>query len=214
LIGRIDWLVARGVRIIHFCGGEPTIHPGIAGLIGHVHGQGGKSRLTTNGIVLPDALLAALRTHRTDVKVSIHGDRDHHNRMVGCDAFDRSTANLRRMLDAAVPVTVQTTVVAGHEWVVEWMIGFCRKGGVRRLSILPFIPRGNGAERSVEYELSFAARRSLRELVSRRRKALTGRLEIRWLDFTARPVPVVEADGTLLLEGPTEAADEILGRLP
>jgi MoaA/NifB/PqqE/SkfB family radical SAM enzyme len=93
------------------------------------------------------------------------------------------------------------------------MIAFCRDLGVRRLSILPFIPRGSGAARSAEYELSFAARQSLRDLVARRRKALTGRLDIRWLDFTARPVPVVEADGIVLLEGPTEAADQIICRL-
>jgi MoaA/NifB/PqqE/SkfB family radical SAM enzyme len=213
-VHRIDWLVARGVRTIHFCGGEPTIHPGLTELIAHVHARTAKSRLTTNGISLPDHLLAVLRVHRTDVKVSIHGDRDYHNRLVGRDAFDAATANLRRLIDATVPVTVQTTVVAGGEWVVEWMVQYCRELGVRRLSILPFIPRGSGAARSSEYELAPAQRRSLHGLVSRRRKTLTGRLEIRWLDFTARPVPVVEADGTLLLEGPTEAADETLYRLP
>jgi MoaA/NifB/PqqE/SkfB family radical SAM enzyme len=213
LTHRIDWLLARGVRILHFCGGEPTIHPALPDLIARVHTFGAKSRLTTNGITMPDHLLATLRAHRTDVKVSIHGDRDHHNRMVARDAFDPAAVNLRRLLDAAVPVTVQTTVVAGAEWVVEWMIAFCRDLGVRRLSILPFIPRGSGAARSAEYELSFAARQSLRDLVARRRKALTGRLDIRWLDFTARPVPVVEADGTVLLEGPTEAADQIICRL-
>jgi MoaA/NifB/PqqE/SkfB family radical SAM enzyme len=206
--------MTRGVRIIHFCGGEPTIHPGIASLIGHVHAGGAKSRLTTNGIAMPDELLATLRAHRTDVKVSIHGDRDHHNRMLGRDAFDAAVGNLRRLLAAAVPVSVQTTVVASGEWVVGWMVGFCRDLGVRRLSILPFIPRGSGLARAQEYELSFAERQALRSLVARKRQALSGRLEIRWLDFTARPVPVVEADGTVLFEGPTEAADEIICRLP
>jgi MoaA/NifB/PqqE/SkfB family radical SAM enzyme len=144
LIHRIDWLLARGVRIVHFCGGEPTIHPGIANLIGHVHAGGAKSRLTTNGIAMPGELLATLREYRTDVKVSIHGDRDHHNRMLGRNAFDATVSNLRLMLGAGMPVSVQTTVVAGGEWVVEWTAAFCRDLGVRRLSILPFIPRGNG----------------------------------------------------------------------
>jgi MoaA/NifB/PqqE/SkfB family radical SAM enzyme len=158
-------------------------------------------------------LVSTLRTHCTDVKVSIHGDRDHHNRMVGRDAFNQATVNLRRLLGTKVPVTVQTTVVAGAEWVIDWMIAFCRDLGVRRLSILPFIPRGRGAARSGEYELTVAERQTVRDQVIRRRKALTGGLEIRWLDLTTRPVPVVEADGTVLLEGPTEAADEVLARL-
>ena len=53
LMQRLDWLAARGVRTIHFCGGEPTIHPALAELIGHVRGQGGSSQMTTNGIALP-----------------------------------------------------------------------------------------------------------------------------------------------------------------
>jgi MoaA/NifB/PqqE/SkfB family radical SAM enzyme len=182
-------------------------------LLAHVHARFAKSKLTTNGITLPDPLLAVLRAHRTEVKVSLHGDREHHNRMVGRDAFDKATANLRRLLDAGVPVSVQTTVVAGGEWVVDWMISFCREARVRRLSLLPFIPRGSGAERAAEYELSSSARRDLREMVARRRKSLVGRLELRWLDFTARPVPVVEADGRVVIEGATETMDEILARL-
>ena len=46
LIHRIDWVLARGVRTVHFCGGEPTIHPALPQLIGHVHDRGGKTRLS------------------------------------------------------------------------------------------------------------------------------------------------------------------------
>src|SRR6185369_856603 len=133
-----------GVRTIHFCGGEPTIHPAMAALVGHVESRGAKSRLTTNGIVMPEELLRAMRQARTGVKVSLHGDREHHNRMVGRPGFDQATATIERLIGARVPVSVQTTVVAGGEWVVDWMAVFCRAAGVRRLSILPFIPRGSG----------------------------------------------------------------------
>ena len=85
--------------------------------------------------------------------------------------------------------------------------------GVRRLSILPFIPRGSGLERRGEYELTAMERRALRETVNRTRKRYCGRLEIRWLDFTARPVPVMEADGRVLLEGATEALDRVLAHV-
>ena len=44
--------------------------------------------------------------------------------------------------------------------------------------------------------------------------ALNGRLEVRWLDFTARPVHVVEPDGRILLEGASEAQDVVLGYIP
>ncbi len=214
LTSRIDWLLASGVRIFHFCGGEPTIHPALADLIEYVHRQGGKTRLTTNGILLPERVLAVLKLHRTSVKVSVHGDREYHDRMVGRVAFDQTSENLRRMVASRLDVSVQTTVVSGGEGVVTWMAAYCVKMGVRRLSILPFIPRGSGYGRRGEYELTDAERQSLRELVSRTRKAYSPRLEIRWLDFTVRPVPVMEADGRVLLEGATESLDRVSAEMP
>jgi len=214
LIGRLGWVMARGVRTIHFCGGEPTIHPAIAQLIEYVHSRDGKTRLTTNGIAISDELIAVLRARRTEVKVSLHGDREFHNKMVGCEAFERTTDNLRRLVACGVRASVQTTVVAGGEWVVEWVAAFCLTVGVRRLSILPFIPRGSGYERRDEYGLTINERGRLHDLVRRTRKALNGRLDVRWLDFTARPVPVVEADGTVVIEGATESLDRRICQIP
>ena len=214
LVHRLDWLLSRGVRAIQFCGGEPTLHPALAQLIAHVHGQGGKARLTTNAILLPDSLLPVLRATATRVKVSLHGDRDHHDAMVGRTAFELTTRNLRRLLAAGVATSVQTTVVAGAAWVVEWVASFCLEAGVGRLSILPFIPRGSGNGRRNEYGLSTSQRCALRDLVARQRRALNGRLDVRWLDFTSRPIPVVDADGRVLLEGASEAMDRLLCRIP
>lgn len=214
LAHRIDWLLARGVKTIHFCGGEPTIHPALPELLAHVRGCGAKSELTTNGIRLSDALPPALRAAGTRVKVSLHGSREHHDAIVGRAAFDPTTGSIRRLLAAGVPTSVQTTVVAGGAWVVEWVAAFCLRTGVRKLSILPFIPRGSGYARRGEYEMTSTERRALRELVSATRRALSGRLDVRWLDFTARPIHAVEPDGSVVVEGPTEARDELLCRIP
>ena len=214
LAHRLDWLLARGVRTIHFCGGEPTIHPALAQLVAHVRASGGKTEMTTNGIALPDALPPVLRAAGARVKVSLHGDREHHDRIVGRAAFDHTTRNLRRLLAAGVSTSVQTTVVAGGEWVVDWVARFCLEAGVRRLSVLPFIPRGSGYGRRDEYGLSSPERRALHDRVLAKRRALGGRLEVRWLDFTARPVHVVESDGRVVLEGATEGLDRVLCRIP
>ena len=214
LIWRLDWLLTRGVRTIHFCGGEPTVHPAIPQLIEYVYSHNGKSRLTTNGIAISNELVAVLRARRTGVKVSLHGDREHHNKMVGCEGFDRTTDNLRRLVTSGVPTSVQTTVVAGGEWVVGWVAAFCRKVGVRRLSILPFIPRGSGNDRREEYALTTRERGQLRDLVRRERRRLNWQLDLRWRDFNAEPVPVVEADGTVVIEGATESADQEICAIP
>ena len=99
-------------------------------------------------------------------------------------------------------------------WVIEWIADFCRSVGVRTLSILPFIPRGNGYLHREQYELSYADRCRLHELVRQKRKALTGILDVRWLDFTSRPLMVAEANGKLILEGGTEGSDQIICEIP
>ncbi|MDM0110670.1 radical SAM protein [Variovorax sp. J22R133] len=211
---RLDWLAARGVRTIHFCGGEPTIHPALAELLEHVQRQGGGSLMTTNGIALPAQLLPALRAAGTRVKVSLHGDRAHHDATVGRAAFDLATGNLRRLLAFGIPTSVQTTVVAGGDWVVDWMADFCLAERVPRLSILPFIPRGSGLALRDALELASRQHAALREQVRRKRRALQGRLDVRWLDFSARPVHVVEADGRVVLERASEAMDTQLCVIP
>lgn len=113
LLQRLDWLLSHGVKTIHFCGGEPTIHPALSQLIAHAHGRGATTKLTTNAIAIPDGLLPLLRATNTRVKVSLHGDRGHHNSIVGVEAFDQTTGNLGRFIAAGVPTSIQTTVVAG-----------------------------------------------------------------------------------------------------
>jgi MoaA/NifB/PqqE/SkfB family radical SAM enzyme len=214
LLHRIDWLIDRGVRTVHFCGGEPTIHPALGSLIARVRERGATPRLTTNGIAMPAPLVEALRRHRVHTKVSLHGGRAWHDRIVGRPAYDAATGSLRRLLSAGAAASVQTTLVAGGGDVLGEMIAFCLAAGVRRLSLLPFIPRGDGAAREAEFALSSGERRALRRAVAAQRRRLGGRLDLRWLDFTTDRAPVVEADGRVLLEGPREASDTLLAIIP
>ncbi|WP_321908062.1 radical SAM protein [Paraburkholderia sp. J11-2] len=214
LMQRLDWLAEQGVRVIHFCGGEPTIHPALPELLAYVAARGSGSRLTTNGIALPEALLPALRMAGTRVRVSLHGDRARHDALVGRAAFDLAIGHVRRLLDEGIPTAIQTTIVADGEWVVDWMADFCVAERVRQLNILPFIPRGSGFGTQGEYGLTPAQRNTLHEHVRRKRRSLQGRVDVRWLDFSARPLPVVEADGRVVLEYATEAMDTLLCTIP
>ncbi len=214
LLGRLDWLAARGVRTIHFCGGEPTIHPALADLLAHVRARGVNSRVTTNGIALPAPLVPALRAAGTRVKVSLHGDRALHDAIVGRVAFDLATQHLRSLRAAGVPTGVQTTIVAGSEWVLDWMADFCLAERVGQLSILPFIPRGSGLATRDDYALTPGRHAQLRDAVRRKRRRLQGRLDVRWLDFSGQAIHVVEADGRLVIERASEAMDTLVCTIP
>lgn len=211
---RIDWLFANNIKTIHFCGGEPTIHHQLHELIEYVHSQQRKSKLTTNGMALSDHLLRVLSTTKTQVKVSLHGPEAHHNEVVGCTAFNKTVSTIRRLVAARISTSVQTTIVAGELAVVDWMVQFCIDNGVKRISFLPFIPRGSGLGQRSKYELSGIEQRELQELVKQKRRKLLNRIDIRLLDFNTRPIHVVEPDGRIVLEKATEAMDELLYQIP
>jgi MoaA/NifB/PqqE/SkfB family radical SAM enzyme len=213
LASRIDWLLDRGVRSIQFCGGEPTIHPSLPQLLAYASGRGLKTSLCTNALAIPASLLPVLRLTDTAVRVSLHGDRAHHDAIVGSGCHQLTTGNVRRLLCAGVTTFIQTTVLAGGSWVVDWATDFCLQHGIRRLSILPFLPRGKGAEQRKEFALTEKERHALCDLVATGRHAMAGRLDLRLLDFNAKSIPVVEADGRVVLEGRTEAIDRVICRI-
>jgi len=85
---------------------------------------------------------------------------------------------------------------------------------VVRLSIMPFLPRGRGYEYRGLFEFSPEQLRVFHERVKEKRRIFNGRLDVRWLNFAARPLHVVEADGRLILEGGSETLDNVLCHIP
>jgi MoaA/NifB/PqqE/SkfB family radical SAM enzyme len=211
---RIDWLFKNGVKTIHFCGGEPTIHHGLPELIQYVENCGKKSKITTNGIAISDELVNVLERCNTEIKVSLHGPKEHHDEIVGKIAFENTTASIKKMRSKGIPTSVQCTIVSGHLDVIEWNIRFCLENNITRLTFLPFIPRGEGYINSKKYELSVNERNTIYSLIKEKRRSLLSRIDIRLLDFNLRPIHVVEPDGRVLLEGNTENRDILLHTIP
>lgn len=58
--------------------------------------------------------------------------------------------------------------------------------------------------------MSLVERRELRDMVKKKRRLLSGQLDIRWLDFNAQPYLVADADGQVVLEGVGGVANKVL----
>jgi hypothetical protein len=71
-----------------------------------------------------------------------------------------------------------------------------------------------GCGRQEQFGLSTAQRETLHSHVTMRRRTLNGRLDLRWLNLSVRPIHVVEVDGSMVLEGPSEGRDRLIGRIP
>jgi hypothetical protein len=90
------------------------------------------------------------------------------------------------------------------------MIDFCLELGVKRLTVLSFLARGRGLERSDDLQLSTSQRSMLHNQVKQERKSLGNRLDLRWLEIPASPLYVVEVDGRVVLEKGSEVLDQVI----
>ncbi len=157
-------------RIIHFCGGT-TIHPDLAQLVAHVRASGARRRSPPTPSPFPTRCRRSFARRapgsRSACPATASTTTDRRQ-----GRLDETTPNLRRLLAAGVATSGQTTVVAGGAWVVDWVARFCLEAGVRRLSVLPFIPRGSGYGRRDEYGFSAPERPALHDRVVAKRRAL------------------------------------------
>ena len=210
---RIDWLFDHGLRTAHFCGGEPTLHRGLPQLLAQARARGGKTRMTTNGVALPEAVLAELRASATRVKVSVHGDAAHHDHVVGRTAYNAVTSTIHRLVSSNVHTTLQTTLLANNLEGFDSVLALSVRLGVQGLTAMPFIPRGSGLGCAEQFALSEHQRQQARERVRQARRTFIGRLDVRWVDLVTKPFCVLEPDGRLVVEGRHESVDVELTQL-
>ncbi|MNE66039.1 hypothetical protein D3C80_1615680 [compost metagenome] len=163
---------------------------------------------------MSDELIKTLLIAKTEVKLSLHGNEDHHNKIVGKEAFNPITTAIERLIKVGVKASIQTTIVHQHLDMVDWIIDFCLSNKIKKVSFLPFIPRGHGFENRSLYGLTPEECRLFHDLIRQNRKKYISRLDIRLLDFSARPIHVVEPDGRIVLEGATEARDIMIFQIP
>ena len=213
LIRRLGQLAADGAEVIHFCGGEPTLHPALPDLMLFAARQGIKCKLTTNGLFLPQRVHDTIGRVNCVTKFSLHGPSHHHNRILRRLAYDSVVNNIRLLRDTGCTVSLQTVLIKGGSWVVEWLLEFCVREAIPKVSFIPFIPRGYGRDTRNLFEPKPSELFDLHRMVLNLRDQLAGQIDVRWLEFISRSYIVVETDGSIVIERQSESADENLSNI-
>jgi molybdenum cofactor biosynthesis enzyme MoaA len=207
IVHRLRWLADLGISKVNLSGGEPTIRKDLPAIIGEVRRCGLVSAMTTNGILLSPELLSSLQQAATRVKVSIHGDPQLHDAMLGRACYHQVDANVARLVAAGVPTAIQCVVTRRKPDVHETMIDYCMERGIGKLRFVPFVPRGRGLQFADDFQLSVQERERLDSAVLAARERLRGVLDVDLLDFWVQEYVVMETDGQLQIQRETDAAD-------
>jgi pyruvate formate lyase activating enzyme len=97
-------------------GGEPTIHPGLTGLISDIKAMGYKIKLDTNG-TNPDMLRELVKVNLIDyIAMDIKNSKEHYGKSAGIGSFDTKAVeeSIAFLLKEPVDYEFRTTVVKEH----------------------------------------------------------------------------------------------------
>ncbi|MFA5269498.1 MAG: radical SAM protein [Methanoregula sp.] len=147
----LDFVFSQGPEnhavAVHLGSGEPLLQPSLVRMIGkicrtkeHTCKKPVDLYITTNGTLLDEGMIGELEKHRWNVKVSVDGPADIHDRFrtdkSGCPTFHRIGDSLRR-LAASMPETTSTTSVLCHGTDPSYVFSSLTGLGVRKIEFVP-----------------------------------------------------------------------------
>jgi hopanoid biosynthesis associated radical SAM protein HpnH len=108
----LDAVEECGAPTVSICGGEPTIYPELAELVGGIIARKRHIYLCTNGLLLDSKLFGKIAPHkRLTVNVHLDGMRETHDRVCAREGvFDKAIAMIREAKRLGYHVTTNTTV--------------------------------------------------------------------------------------------------------
>ena len=143
----IDWRSGARPELdrLTVVGGEPLLYPGIEEVLRAASAtEIAEKRLTTNLTELKDSQIEAMKAAGFRACVSLDGaTASQHDAIRKKGNFDKTIANLRRLIANGVDLEVTHSVTAQNAGGFRQLIELLRSLGVRRLNLHKVSPQGN-----------------------------------------------------------------------
>lgn len=151
---------AEGFEAVGFSGGEPLVYKPLPRLLECARGLGMLASVTTNGLLLDDARLAAIAPHLTLLAISLDGAPASHDAMRGrVGAFDRMRSRLAKVRATGLPFGFIFTLTYSNLHELDWAAEFSVAEGASLLQVHPLESAGRAVETQLmppdDLELSF-----------------------------------------------------------
>lgn len=175
----IDRLEKARVPMVTFTGGEPTLRPDLAELVGYAKRM--VTRLNTNGVALTPELARSLKEAGLDsIQVTLYShDEGVHNALVGIRHHADTVRGIRNAVEAGLDISVNTPLCKKNAD-YEKTLAFVHSLGVRFVTVSGLICAGMAGINHADYDLNAE---ELCEIV-KRAKAFCDANEME-MDFTS-----------------------------
>lgn len=137
-----------GVGGIAFSGGEPFLHPDFTTIVEHAKQLGLNIQVATNGTLITKERADWLNEMDAEVQVSLDGSSSkiHDHLRPGHKAFDYTINGIKNLVKAGHKITIGTVLSAINYDDIMNIISLGETLGVSVFRLIPFVPKGRGAE--------------------------------------------------------------------
>lgn len=206
----VQFLRTQGVRTLKLSGGEPTTRINLPDFVRHSSTAGLRPTIITNGINISDAVLDAVRNAHGEFKFSIHHYSALNDEVLGVRCFSRVLNNVQRILAYEIPISINTVLTRCNFNIVEKMVEFGHAIGARKISFIPFVPRGRGLSCRNELDFDHDTIIHIRDKIATVAQGTAALIEVRIIDIRRRDYWIIENDGDLWIERAMEQHDELV----
>ena len=161
-------------------GGECLAYPGFEELFLFLHQLGCEAAVLTNGYLLDENRIQFFKSHKpTRIQVTLYGwNNDVYERVTGCRAFDTVTQNIRKAIEAGLPVSLNVTPssILGEDVLntVKVAYSLCKEITVNSSIFSPREETGRAGQKDdPEFELYLRIYQLLNELNGKENKSIS-----------------------------------------
>lgn len=135
-----------GVEHVHITGGEPLMRKDIEHIVSHIRRLGMHTRIQTNGILLTDERIDALKsTGLEDIMISLDScEKEYHEKLRGEGTYDPTIRAIEKLLQSEIELRVNSVICRSNKDKILDTIDFLYGLGVRNYSAFYFSPIGRG----------------------------------------------------------------------
>jgi pyruvate-formate lyase-activating enzyme len=147
LMRALEVLSAEGFNVVSISGGEPLLYKPLFDVLEFARSLGMTVTLTTNGMLLDEALAGRLAQTAHLLAISLDGVPESHNRIrSNAQAFEKMVRNLKSILDAKIPFgfIFALTLYNLHE--LAWVAQFAAEQGATLLQVHPLEEEGRAGQ--------------------------------------------------------------------
>lgn len=127
VVAMIDEFALLGMIFLSLTGGEPLLRDDIGEIIDHAHRRGVRTRLTTNGILLPKRI-ESLRNLDT-LLVSLDGLRSFNDKVRGKGSYQHALQALRMSRAAGMETIISTVITKQTPEDIDSLVSIAREHG-------------------------------------------------------------------------------------